>query len=85
MRRTLNSESAYPDSADGSTLATGGADGTVRVWDFSKALESLTARSEPSSIVEALHVFQTKNATPVVHVRWTQRNLLLAGGAFEKN
>jgi hypothetical protein len=71
-------------SVDGSTLATGGADCTVRTWDVAGAFEAATAKAEDACVapLSAHYCFRTKS-TPVMHVRWTRRNVLLAGGAFE--
>ena len=78
----LTVSSIFLPSVDGGILATGGEDGTVRIWDLAGAFEVATARSEEECRVAPLETFHTKS-TPVVHVRWTRQNLLIAGGAFE--
>jgi transcription initiation factor TFIID subunit 5 len=69
-------------SVDGSVLASGGVDATVRLWQITKAFEDATSRALTHCTIAPSATFRTKN-TPVVFTKWTRRNLLLAGGAFE--
>jgi len=70
-------------SAEGDVLASCGADSTVRTWDLAGAFAVATSRGEDHCAAMAPNSsFHTKS-TPVVNVRWTMKNLLLAVGAFE--
>lgn len=71
-------------SVHGDVLASGGADNSVRIWDLalSSPLGSAVERAESNVSVAPMRTFATKS-TPVCHVRWTRRNLLLAGGSFD--
>ena len=69
-------------SAAGDTLASGSADGSVRIWDVAGSFSSANSRAEEHASISPTHTFNTKH-TPVAHVRWTDRNLLVAGGAFD--
>jgi transcription initiation factor TFIID subunit 5 len=64
-------------SADGTVLASSGADETVRIWDMQKGGD-FSLLSAPASL-SPCHTFRTK-ATPVLDVRFTERNLLVASG-----
>eukprot|EP00164_Ancoracysta_twista_P014207 GFYU01023050.1.p1 GENE.GFYU01023050.1~~GFYU01023050.1.p1 ORF type:complete len:637 (-),score=94.63 GFYU01023050.1:80-1990(-) len=80
-------------SAEGSILASGGADCSVRLWDVHKQPTSIAAHrdipledrrttpSKDSVSQELVKTFYTKS-TPVHKVKFTQRNLILAAGAF---
>jgi transcription initiation factor TFIID subunit 5 len=63
-------------------LATGGADATVRLWEVAQAFDAATSRADDACTMEPSRTFHTKS-TPVVRVKWTRRNLLLAAGAFD--
>jgi transcription initiation factor TFIID subunit 5 len=63
-------------TADGSVLATGGADHTVRTWEV-RGVGGAMASNTPLSVAPA--TFRTKG-TPVLDVAFTSRNLLLAAG-----
>jgi len=69
-------------SAAGDVLASGGADGSVRIWDVAGSFNCANSRAETHASIIPTHTFSTKH-TPVSHVRWTDRNLLVAGGAFD--
>ena len=68
-------------SVDGAVIASGGADATVRIWDVAGSFDASTSTAGDHCSMRATQTFRTKN-TPVAHVRWTRRNLLLAGGAY---
>eukprot|EP00127_Corallochytrium_limacisporum_P003240 Clim_evm89s147 gene=Clim_evmTU89s147 len=79
-------------SKESSLLASGGADNTVRLWDLAKAHEvqqSTMDTSGPGALqpkrqdntFRPLRTFPTKS-TPVYHVSFTNRNILLAGGVY---
>lgn len=55
-------------SRDGTMIASGGADDSVRLWDAKKG--------------EGIKTFMTKR-TPIFSVQFTSRNILLAMGKFE--
>ncbi|KAJ4460359.1 putative Transcription initiation factor TFIID subunit 5 [Paratrimastix pyriformis] len=77
-------------SQDSALLASGGADNTVRLWDMSKVipgeedpapasmLPSASTKAAASALVKTLNT----KWTPVLSVRFTRRNVLLAGGPF---
>ena len=69
-------------SAAGDVLASGGADGSVRIWDVAGSFNCANSRAETHASILPTHTFSTKH-TPVSHVRWTDRNLLVAGGTFD--
>ncbi|XP_018408900.1 PREDICTED: transcription initiation factor TFIID subunit 5 [Nanorana parkeri] len=78
-------------SRDGEILASGSMDNTVCLWDAIKAFEDLETDDFTSA---AGHINLNENcqelllgsyltkSTPVVHLHFTRRNLLLAAGAF---
>ncbi|XP_019215158.1 transcription initiation factor TFIID subunit 5 isoform X1 [Oreochromis niloticus] len=78
-------------SRDGEILASGSMDNTVRLWDAMKAFDDLetddfTAATghihlQDNSQELLLGTYTTKS-TPVIHLHFTRRNLLLAAGAF---
>lgn len=78
-------------SRDGEILASGSMDNTVRLWDAVKAFEDLetddfTTATGHINLPEnsqdlLLGTYMTKS-TPVVHLHFTRRNLLLAAGAY---
>ena len=66
-------------------------DSTIAVWDFAKltneaALEDVNVTHNPDVMKDSeqmlLGNYRTKN-TPVLHLHFTRRNLLLASGPFE--
>merc|ERR1712146_737628 len=59
-------------------LASGGGEGTVRIWDFAAVT---TVGSMMTSVSEPLAVWPTKQ-TPVYKLRFTSSNLLLGAGEF---
>ena len=63
-------------SADNTTLASAGADETVRTWDLDGDLAKV-----PSSIAIQPHATVRTKSTPVYDIQYTRRNLLLACGA----
>ena len=69
-------------SVDEEVIATGGADATVRLWEVARAFDVATSRADDACNLSPSHTFHTKS-TPVVRVKWTRRNLLLAAGAFD--
>uniref|UniRef100_A0A8B9F1D3 Transcription initiation factor TFIID subunit 5 n=1 Tax=Amazona collaria TaxID=241587 RepID=A0A8B9F1D3_9PSIT len=78
-------------SRDGEILASGSMDNTVRLWDAVKAFEDLetddfTTATGHINLPEnsqdlLLGTYMTKS-TPVIHLHFTRRNLLLAAGAY---
>eukprot|EP00090_Calanus_glacialis_P040049 TRINITY_DN6978_c0_g1_i1.p1 TRINITY_DN6978_c0_g1~~TRINITY_DN6978_c0_g1_i1.p1 ORF type:complete len:749 (-),score=253.58 TRINITY_DN6978_c0_g1_i1:122-2248(-) len=78
-------------SREGTVLASSAIDSTIAVWDFAKltneaALEDVNVTHNPDVMKESEHMllgnYRTKN-TPVLHLHFTRRNLLLASGPFE--
>ncbi|KAJ8789475.1 hypothetical protein J1605_022002 [Eschrichtius robustus] len=78
-------------SRDGEILASGSMDNTVRLWDAIKAFEDLetddftTATGHinlPENSQELLLGTYMTKSTPVVHLHFTRRNLVLAAGAY---
>ncbi|CAM4595902.1 transcription initiation factor TFIID subunit 5 [Caretta caretta] len=78
-------------SRDGEILASGSMDNTVRLWDAVKVFEDLetddfTTATGHINLPEnsqdlLLGTYMTKS-TPVIHIHFTRRNLLLASGAY---
>ncbi|KAM4751125.1 transcription initiation factor TFIID subunit 5 isoform 1-T1 [Anableps anableps] len=78
-------------SRDGEILGSGSMDNTVRLWDAMKAFDDLetddfTAATghihlQDNSQELLLGTYMTKS-TPVIHLHFTRRNLLLAAGAY---
>uniref|UniRef100_A0A8C3IJX9 Transcription initiation factor TFIID subunit 5 n=1 Tax=Chrysemys picta bellii TaxID=8478 RepID=A0A8C3IJX9_CHRPI len=78
-------------SRDGEILASGSMDNTVRLWDAVKVFEDLetddfTTATGHINLPEnsqdlLLGTYMTKS-TPVIHLHFTRRNLLLASGAY---
>ncbi|KAK9400902.1 transcription initiation factor TFIID subunit 5 [Crotalus adamanteus] len=78
-------------SRDGEILASGSMDNTVKLWDAVKAFEDLetddftTATGHinlPESSQDMLLGTYMTKSTPVIHLHFTRRNLLLAAGAY---
>ncbi|XP_070801565.1 transcription initiation factor TFIID subunit 5 [Pituophis catenifer annectens] len=78
-------------SRDGEILASGSMDNTVKLWDAVKAFEDLetddftTATGHinlPESSQDLLLGTYMTKSTPVLHLHFTRRNLLLAAGAY---
>nr|XP_020644616.1 transcription initiation factor TFIID subunit 5 isoform X1 [Pogona vitticeps] len=78
-------------SRDGEILASGSMDNTVKLWDAVKAFEDLetddftTATGHinlPESSQDLLLGTYMTKSTPVIHLHFTRRNLLLAAGAY---
>ncbi|CAM9405041.1 unnamed protein product [Choristocarpus tenellus] len=81
-------------STEGSALASGGLDNTVRLWNVHSAIKSgaggsstsLGKRSASGGIRgershSPLHTFCTRR-TPVYSIHFTEKNLVIAAGAF---
>ncbi|XP_054839572.1 transcription initiation factor TFIID subunit 5 [Eublepharis macularius] len=78
-------------SRDGEILASGSMDNTVKLWDAVKAFEDLetddfTTATGHINLPEnsqdlLLGTYMTKS-TPVIHLHFTRRNLLLSAGAY---
>jgi transcription initiation factor TFIID subunit 5 len=68
-------------SSNGAVLASGGADSSIRIWDVAGSFGEAKALGEPSCSMAATRTFHTK-ATPVVHVKWSRENLLMASGGL---
>uniref|UniRef100_G1KD54 Transcription initiation factor TFIID subunit 5 n=1 Tax=Anolis carolinensis TaxID=28377 RepID=G1KD54_ANOCA len=78
-------------SRDGEILASGSMDNTVKLWDAVRAFEDLetddftTATGHinlPESCQDLLLGTYMTKSTPVTHIHFTRRNLLLAAGAY---
>ncbi|XP_016124765.1 transcription initiation factor TFIID subunit 5-like isoform X1 [Sinocyclocheilus grahami] len=78
-------------SRDGEILASGSMDNTVRLWDSMKAFDEVetddfTATTGhihlPDNSQELLLGMYHSKSTPVTHLHFTRRNLLLAAGAY---
>ncbi|XP_031806901.1 transcription initiation factor TFIID subunit 5-like [Sarcophilus harrisii] len=78
-------------SRDGEILASGSMDNTVRLWDAIKAFEYLetddftTATGHinlPENSQDLLLGSYMTKSTPIIHLHFTRRNLLLAAGAY---
>ncbi|XP_070570065.1 transcription initiation factor TFIID subunit 5-like [Ptychodera flava] len=76
-------------SRDGTVLASGGIDNTVKLWDVNKAFGEV----DTDEITNSTHITLSENtnylldsyptkSTPVLHVHFTRKNLLLAAGAY---
>ncbi|KAL8187403.1 UNVERIFIED_CONTAM: Transcription initiation factor TFIID subunit 5 [Gekko kuhli] len=83
--------SALRFSRDGEILASGSVDNTVKLWDAVKAFEDLetddftTATGHinlPESSQDLLLGTYMTKSTPVIHLHFTRRNLLLSAGAY---
>lgn len=78
-------------SREGTVLSSSATDSTIALWDFGKlmneaALEEVNVTHNPDvrkdSSTLLLGSYRTKG-TPVLHLHFTRRNLLLAAGPFE--
>ncbi|XP_023696756.1 transcription initiation factor TFIID subunit 5 isoform X2 [Paramormyrops kingsleyae] len=78
-------------SRDGEILASGSMDNTVRLWDAVKAFDDIetddfTAATGHVHLSENSLELQlgtyTSKSTPVIHLHFTRRNLLLAAGGY---
>uniref|UniRef100_A0A671SNK7 Transcription initiation factor TFIID subunit 5 n=1 Tax=Sinocyclocheilus anshuiensis TaxID=1608454 RepID=A0A671SNK7_9TELE len=78
-------------SRDGEILASGSMDNTVRLWDSMKAFDEVetddfTATTGhihlPDNSQELLLGMYHSKSTPVTHLHFTRRNLLLAAGTY---
>jgi transcription initiation factor TFIID subunit 5 len=85
-----NSVTALDFSQDGSLLASSSLDCTVRIWDPKKATNNTSSDVSMSSLEESaaesrstylLATFATK-CTPIFHLQFSRRNILLAAGPF---
>ncbi|KAL6765640.1 WD40-repeat-containing domain protein [Haematococcus lacustris] len=65
--------------SDGSVLASGGADETVKLW--SVAVTGNDGTTAPAGKPGLLHSYNTKSSS-VTHVQYSRRNLLLAAGSI---
>ncbi|XP_006821419.1 transcription initiation factor TFIID subunit 5-like [Saccoglossus kowalevskii] len=76
-------------SRDGSTLASGGIDNCVKLWDVNKVFGEV----DTDEITNTTHITLSENtnylfgsypskSTPIHHLHFTRRNLLLATGPF---
>jgi len=71
-------------SRNGELLVSGGDDDSVRVWSVKDAETRPTAGSAPQRKTDScLKTFQTKR-TPIYSLSFTNRNILVALGVFEK-
>lgn len=77
-------------SRDGEVLASGGTDNTVKIWDFQRAISDIDTYdinlnqgnvSLPENGDYLMSTFTTKS-TPILHLHFTRRNLLLAVGSY---
>lgn len=77
-------------SRDGEVLASGGTDNTVKIWDFQRAIADIDTYdinlnhgnvSLPENANYLISSFTTKS-TPILHLHFTRRNLLLAVGSY---
>lgn len=68
-------------SADGTLLASGGLDSSVKIWDFGQAVKTSSNSSANASVSsELMASFPTKNCS--VHcVQFSSCNLVLAAGS----
>uniref|UniRef100_H2Y8T0 Transcription initiation factor TFIID subunit 5 n=1 Tax=Ciona savignyi TaxID=51511 RepID=H2Y8T0_CIOSA len=79
-------------SRDGEVLASGGMDNSVKIWDFQQMISDidsddigmLRGHATISDKNYLLSDFPTKS-TPILHLHFTRRNLLLAVGVFVNN
>jgi transcription initiation factor TFIID subunit 5 len=71
-------------SAESSLLASGSHDETICIWDISGQYKSenvLLEENDKQYSNELIKIFPTKQ-TPIFKVKYTRRNLLLAGGPY---
>ncbi|RID76685.1 hypothetical protein BRARA_B03647 [Brassica rapa] len=73
------------NGGEGSLLASGSADCTVKLWDVSSSTKLTKAEEKNgnSNRLRSLRTFPTKS-TPVHALRFSRRNLLFAAGAISK-
>ncbi|KAJ4944172.1 hypothetical protein JOQ06_012717 [Pogonophryne albipinna] len=78
-------------SRDGEILASGSMDNTVRLWNATKAFDDLETDDFTAATghvhlhdnsQELLLGAYTSKSTPVIHLHFTRRNLLLAAGGY---
>merc|ERR1712029_249490 len=78
-------------SREGTVLVSGAIDSTIAIWDFAKltneaALEDVNVTHNPDVMKDSekllLGSYRSKS-TPVQHLHFTRRNLLLTSGPFE--
>ncbi|XP_077311401.1 transcription initiation factor TFIID subunit 5 [Lithobates pipiens] len=91
LKGHTNTIYALKFSRDGEILASGSMDNTICLWDAIKAFEDLETDDFTTSAGHInfnensqellLGSYMTKS-TPVIHLHFTRRNLLLAAGAF---